>query len=271
MTAFDGRLLRNGVALRISDSGGSGMPMVFQHGLCGDATQTAEVFPTDARFRRLTLECRGHGDSEAGDPAVFSIATFADDVAAMIEALGGGSMIVGGISMGAAIALRLAVTRPDLVRGLVLARPAWGTEAAPTNMMPNAEVGRLLSTLPAKEARRVFMETPSARRLAEEAPDNLSSLTGFFSRTSNAVTAALLQALSADGPGVSQVQVQAIRVPTLVVGHGRDAIHPLEHARLLASLVPGAKLAVITPKADDRRRYVDDFRGALAAFLEELA
>ena len=50
--------------------------------------------------------------------------------------------------MGAAIALRLAVKQPELVRALVLARPAWVTEPAPPNMQAYAEVGELLSRFP---------------------------------------------------------------------------------------------------------------------------
>ena len=49
-------------ALRMHDEG-HGAPVVFQHGLGGDAAQVAEIFPADAAglWRRLTLECRGHG------------------------------------------------------------------------------------------------------------------------------------------------------------------------------------------------------------------
>ena len=53
----------DGVRLVLSVAG-SGPAMVFQHGLCGDAGQAAQVFPDG--FTRLTLECRGHGASEAG-------------------------------------------------------------------------------------------------------------------------------------------------------------------------------------------------------------
>jgi pimeloyl-ACP methyl ester carboxylesterase len=245
------------------------MPVVFQHGLCGDAGQSAEAFPADARLRRITLECRGHGASQAGDFSAFSIATFADDVAALIERLGRGPLVVGGISMGAAIALRLVARRPDLVRGLILARPAWVTRAAPDNMAANVEVGRLLAKLPADEAKAVFLAGATAKRLAAEAPDNLASLTGFFAREPQATTAALLQAIAADGPGVSHEEARAIRVPTLVVGHGRDAIHPFAHAQALAALIPGARLVAIAAKADDRARYVAGFRAALGVFLEE--
>jgi pimeloyl-ACP methyl ester carboxylesterase len=86
MTATGQSFVRGGVALHVDDAGGAGFPVLFQHGLCGDAQQTAEVFPDDPRFRRITLECRGHGESEAGDTTALSIATFADDVAGLIDA-----------------------------------------------------------------------------------------------------------------------------------------------------------------------------------------
>lgn len=269
MTAPAWHFVRGGAALHVDDAGGSGLAVVFQHGLCGDARQTAEAFPRDALFRRITLECRGHGLSEAGDLDAFSIAAFADDVAALIEASGHAPLVLGGISMGAAISLRLAVRRPDLVRGLVLARPAWVIQAAPDNMQPNAEVGRLLAALPAREARAIFLAGATARCLAEQAPDNLASLDGFFGRLPRAVTAALLQAISADGPGVTEQQVRAIRMPTLVIGHGRDAVHPMAHAEALAALIPASRLVAITAKADDRVRYVSDFHDALGVFLKD--
>src|ERR1700751_4290723 len=88
--------------------GGAGLPVIFQHGLCGDARQTIEAFPQDPRFRRITIEARGHGGSEAGDHTLFSVRTFASDVAAFIDAYRLAPIVVGGISMGAAIALHLA-------------------------------------------------------------------------------------------------------------------------------------------------------------------
>ncbi len=262
------KFVRDGVALNADGFDGPGA-IIFQHGLCGDARQPADVFPVAFADRRLTLECRGHGGSEAGDPAAFSIATFADDLAALIEAKAIGPCIVGGISMGAAIALRLAVTRPDLVRALVLARPAWVTDAAPPNMAPNLLVGDLLAQHPAAEARDMFERTDIVARLTAEAPDNLASLRGFFDRAPQTVTAELLRRISADGPGVDRDQVSGIAMPTLVIGHGRDAVHPLAHAEALAELIPGAWLDIIPPKADDPDGYRAGFRAALDQFLQE--
>jgi pimeloyl-ACP methyl ester carboxylesterase len=244
---------------------------MLQHGLCGDAAQTAEVFPDDPRFRRVTLECRGHGASEAGDAAGFSIATFASDLVALIELHSLAPLVLGGVSMGAAIALRVAVRRPEVVRGLVLARPAWVVNAAPDNMKPNAEVGRLLGEYPTDEARRQFLTGKTAKRLAADAPDNLVSLTGFFSRAPLAVTSVLLGAIASDGPGVSEAETRRIAAPTLIIGTKQDVIHPLAHAEALASLIPDSRLVEVTAKSRDRAQYVREFRDALSGFLGEFA
>ncbi len=244
--------------------------MVFQHGLCGDAAQPAQVFPDDAGFRRLTLECRGHGRSEPGPSDQFSIDTFTNDVAEMITSHIGAPVVIGGISMGAAISLRLAVTRPELVSAVVLARPAWLTEPAPGNMSPNAIVGELLRRHTPEEARAQFDTTPVAADLAVTGPDNLVSLRNFFSRKPIAVTAELLTRISADGPGVSESDLKAMKAPTLVVGHGRDFVHPLAYAHYFAQKIPGARLVEITPKATDPVAYAQDFRSALASFLKGL-
>ncbi|MDO9641241.1 MAG: alpha/beta hydrolase [Pseudotabrizicola sp.] len=260
------RVKINGASLALHDSGGPGLPVVFQHGLGGDARQTTEAFPPDPRFRRLTLECRGHGASDIAGP--LSIAAFADDLAALIESLDP-PLVIGGISMGAAIALRLAVTRPGLVRGLCLIRPAWVTEAAPPNMRPNAEVGRLLAALPAMQARAAFMAGETARRLAETSPDNLASLTGFFAREPQADTARLLMAISADGPGVTVGDLAGLAIPVLICGTGADAIHPMAHANALAALIPHARLVDLPPKGADKPAHLAALHAALTDFLKE--
>src|ERR1700743_3399914 len=119
-----GTFAPDGVHLGYEDVG-EGRAVIFQHGLGGDARQTAEVFPNEPGLRRITLECRGQGESETGRVSALSIDTCSADVAALADHLNVGRCVVGGISLGAAIALRLALRRPDLVGGLILARPAW--------------------------------------------------------------------------------------------------------------------------------------------------
>jgi pimeloyl-ACP methyl ester carboxylesterase len=260
---------RRGLRLKVWETG-DGPAMVFQHGLCGDASQPAEVFPEESGWRCVMLDCRGHGGSEAGEPEEFSIATFSGDVVSMIETWKLAPVVLGGISMGAAMALRIAALRPELVRGLVLARPAWIADSAPANMGPNALVGELLRRFPAPEARAQFVNSETARELSRVAPDNLASLRGFFSREPAAITAGLLCRISAGGPGVTGEQIRAIRTPAMVIGTARDFVHPLELAKELASWIPDAGMVEIASKAVSREQYLTDFRAAVARFLTRI-
>lgn len=262
-----GWLQRDGLRLAVHGGGSDGPALVFQHGLCGDARQVAEAMAGLAPQRWTCVECPGHGASDLDpDP---SIASFAGHVAALAETLGG-PVVLGGISMGAAIATRLAVTRPDLVRALVLVRPAWVIKAAPPNMAPNAEVGALLERLPPDPARKTFAASTTASHLAREAPDNLASLMGFFDRAPQADTARLLTAISADGPGITEADLAALRLPALVCATSEDAIHPAAHAETLARLIPQARLVHLPPKARDKPAHLAALAATMRQFLKEI-
>ena len=244
---------------------GTGPIVVFQHGLCGDITQPQEVFPNDHGFAHAALNCRGHGQSPAGDLNALTIAHFTDDLAQMIDLLPHLPVAVGGISMGAAIALRLAVTRPDLVQSLILSRPAWITDNAPPNIQANALAGRMLA-----QGLAAFDVTQTAQDLARTSPDNLASLRSFFSRPNPDVTAALLTRISADGPGVTEADLAALTIPTLVMGSAEDAVHPLGHATTLTNLIPGARFVELPPKGRDKAAHVAACQSAILAFLNSL-
>jgi len=262
---------RDGARLRMVEAG-EGAAVLFQHGLGGDAAQAEGNFPSDAGWHRLTLECRAQGRSEPGTNRPFSIAMFADDAVAATEAAGMRSFVAGGVSMGAAIALRLAVTRPDLVSALVLVRPAWVAETAPANMRPYGVAAEAMRRHPGDPAaaRETFAASAEARRLAEVSPDNLASLVGFFERPDLASTADLLDDIAADGPGVTREAVAALRLPVLVVGNGEDDVHPLALARELADLIPAARLVEVPAKAADKSAHQAAVRHAISGFLATL-
>jgi pimeloyl-ACP methyl ester carboxylesterase len=178
--------------------------------------------------------------------------------------------VIGGISMGAAIAMRVAALRPDLVAGLVIARPAWAFEPAPESMTPILLVGRLLQKFSPEEAMKRFDASDVAEMLSKEAPDNYHTFKSFISREPVAVTAELLTRMAKDGPGISRQQASAISCPTLVIGHDVDYTHPMAMAQDIANTIPTATLAKITPKAQNVEAYRDDMRAAMAGFLQSL-
>ena len=246
---------------------GRGMPVLWQHGLGADRSQPEEVFPELRGVRRITLECRGHGQSDLGDPGRLSIAQFADDAIALLDRLGIERAVVGGISLGAAIALRIAVLHANRALGLILARPAWIDEFGPERLRIYLDVAELIEVFGSQEGRSRFEALPRLAEVEAASPDNAASMRSFFDRRDPSSTVALLSRIPADGPGISREQMSKLALPTLVIGNSQDYVHTLAAAKELASLIPGAVAREIASKSFDRARYVSQFKDALSRFL----
>lgn len=107
----------NGVRLYY-DLTGDGPPLALVHGSWGDGAGWDLVAPTLAQqFRVLVYDRRGHSRSER-PPTQGSTDEDVDDLAALIALLDLGPAHVVGSSSGAALALRLAARRPELVRSV---------------------------------------------------------------------------------------------------------------------------------------------------------
>jgi 3-oxoadipate enol-lactonase len=112
-------MLVNGV-IQACDTGGQGEPIVLLHGGWTDSRIWAELvnFLPPAR-RVISYDARGYGRSALPtDPF-----TELEDVLTILDQLEISSALLVGHSGGGATALSLAVTRPELVTGLVLLAP----------------------------------------------------------------------------------------------------------------------------------------------------
>ncbi|MCD7109575.1 alpha/beta hydrolase [Rhizobium sp. DKSPLA3] len=239
--------------------------VLFQHGLGGDDAQVAANWPESADALRVTINCRGHKDTPLGHDRPFSIPLFARD--ALKAMAGHDRFIAAGISMGAAIALYLACHHPERVTGLVLVRPAWNVTSAPENMAPIAEMAALLQHFPPEAARAAFSAGETGQRLARDAPDNLASLLAYADRPQPSRFAEILADIATGSPGITRQDVEALRLPALIIANDNDAIHPRACAETLAAAIPGARLVNVASKALDRDRHHHDVKAAIADFL----
>ena len=106
------------------DVAGSG-PLVVCSPAMGDTREAYRPLAgqlVEAGFRVALVDLRGHGDSDAGFSAYGDEAT-AEDLLAVVDALGGGPAYLAGASMSAAAAVIAAGRRPEAVAGLVLLGP----------------------------------------------------------------------------------------------------------------------------------------------------
>jgi pimeloyl-ACP methyl ester carboxylesterase len=98
----------------------AGPPLVVAHGLFGSGRNFNTLGRRWAAGRRvLLLDMRNHGGSPWADEMAY--AEQAADIADAIGRLAGGQALVLGHSMGGKAAMALALTRPELVAGLIVA------------------------------------------------------------------------------------------------------------------------------------------------------
>lgn len=98
---------------------GAGPPVLLVHGLGSSGADWAFQIPALAgRHRVIVPDLRGSG-RRAGAPGPYSIAGFADELWALADALGHETLDLVGFSLGGAVALEMALARPDRVARLV--------------------------------------------------------------------------------------------------------------------------------------------------------
>jgi pimeloyl-ACP methyl ester carboxylesterase len=247
---------------------GHGLPLVFQHGLGGDVSQPFGLFQPPSRVRLVAFDARGHGATRPlGDPEKIALGAFADDLVALLDHLGLEAAIVGGVSMGAAVALNTTLRYPDRVLGLILSRPAWLDQPRPPNAQVYLRIAQLIREQGAQEGLRRFRQTPEFRDLLRDSPDCAQSLVSQFEHPRAEECIVRLERIPQDTPCRDRAAWRSIRVPTLILGNKQDPIHPWEYAEAHAQGIPRAELRELTPKSVSLERHAKDVQRALEDFL----
>lgn len=106
------------LALSTSDLG-DGTPVIIVHGLFGRRRNWQAIQKRLAESARIvTADMRNHGDSPWDDDMTYP--NMAGDLARLIGDLDAGPCVIVGHSMGGKAAMTLALSEPDLVRGLMV-------------------------------------------------------------------------------------------------------------------------------------------------------
>lgn len=106
----------------VTDSGA--LPVLFIHSLAGNGGQwSLQLDHLRRRRRAVSLDLRGHGDSDPAENGDYSISGLAGDVEATADQLGLRRFVLAGHSLGALVAIEYAGRHPERVAGLLLADP----------------------------------------------------------------------------------------------------------------------------------------------------
>jgi 3-oxoadipate enol-lactonase len=113
----------DGAELAYVEQGSGNARLLFVHGWQADRTVWSDVISALApAVRSVAVDLRGSGSSN-GARGPHNLKRFAADLHELIDALGIGPVVVVAHSMGATVALRLAVDAPETVGGLILIAP----------------------------------------------------------------------------------------------------------------------------------------------------
>lgn len=217
--ASTGYVAVNGLRMYYEIHGQGGTPLVLLHGaFSAIGTSFAAVLPGLAAGRQvIAFDLQAHGRTADIDRPL-SIEQLADDVAAALPQLGVARADLFGYSMGAAVALQVAIRHPGAVRKLVLASVTYRLDGMHPGLMDG--MGEMQPEM--------LHGSPWHDEYTRIAPDP-----GAFNR--------LFAKKTAMDRGIKDIPaevIQSVEAPTLLIIGDSDIVRP-EHAVELFRLLGG--------------------------------
>ncbi len=262
----------DGIAFGYTDVG-DGDPVVLVHGHPFDRSmwdpQVAHL--AAAGWRVIVPDLRGYGESTivpTPGRSLTTLETFARDVAALLDHLGIGHHVLGGLSMGGQIVMEYYRLFPGRVRALLLADTFAAAETDQGRKVRNDTADRLLREGMEPFATEVLPRMIAPRSIASR-PDVAAHVLGMMRRTAPEGAAAALRGRAERRDYVGLLP--QVAVPTLVVVGSEDDFTPVSDAELLHDRIPGSVLEIIdgTGHMPNLERAAE-FDAALDAFLDSL-
>jgi pimeloyl-ACP methyl ester carboxylesterase len=240
-------------------------PIVLAHGLLMNRHMFDRLGPALAKQgnRVICVDLLGHGRSDQPDDLrLYSMPLFAEQVLALLDHLELERAVVGGTSLGANVALELAVRRPERVEGLFIEMPVLdnalaGVAAIFAPILLGLRIGR-----PAVElSSRLASLIPRTNFILDIGLD--------FARRRPDPSIAVLEGLLLGETAPSRDQRRLIDRPALVVGHQLDPLHPFSDSGMLLEELPRAQLVKANSILEWRTRP-GRLDAELARFLDEV-
>jgi 3-oxoadipate enol-lactonase len=188
-------------------------------------------------FRVLTYDHPGHGSSELPDDP-FTVEAFAHGLLGLLDELALERVSFCGTSLGGMVGMALALEAPERVERLVLSCTS-AYLSPPAGWQERARLVRAKGMEAIAETVVVRWFTPE---LSRDEPETLARFRAMLVATPAEGYARCCEALAVWD---ARERLSKISVPTLVIAGAEDPATPVEHAELLASRIPAARLLVL--------------------------
>ncbi len=230
----------NGATIDYEESG-QGMPVVLLHGFPLDQRVWAQQRSALAdRFRVITPDLRGFGKSVSIEP--FSLASLADDVYALLQAIGALPCIIGGLSMGGYVCFEFVRKHPAGVKGLLLIDTRAEADS-PEGKQGREKMIELVREKGSPAVASQMMPKMVAPHAEQNRPSMVRELRGIMEACPPLTIEHALTAMR-DRRDHRQ-SLASIAAPTLIIVGDQDAITPLASAEVMKAGIPNAQLVVI--------------------------
>ncbi len=219
---------------------GRGEPLLLIHGfpLSSDMWEPQRAALMH-RFRVITPDLRGMGKSDVPTGG-YSMDAYADDLIALLDHLGIGQVVVGGMSMGGYVAFALLRRAPDRVKGMILI----DTKATADDDEMLAKRRSLIEQVRA-EGSRAAVDTSKmfTERTHQERPELVEYLQHIMVANPPDGIVGALQAMI-ERPD-STALLRDLAVPVLIIVGSDDPLTPPSTAKAMQDALPQASLVVI--------------------------
>ena len=247
------------------DDTGSGPAVVLIHGYPFNRSMwTDQVSTLTDRYRVVTLDLRGHGESESSSGAS-TMKLLAQDIAALMDELRIERAVIGGLSMGGYVALAFYQLFPERVEKLLLADTRAQADTEEGKATRAEQVQQILAEgmagiVNAMLPKLLCPETVSKR------PDIVKRVRDMMIHTSPEGAAAALRGMAEREDQTERLS--QIKVPTLIVVGKEDPITPVADSERMHERISGSELVVIENASHvSNIEQPETFNGALQAFL----
>jgi pimeloyl-ACP methyl ester carboxylesterase len=215
---------------------GEGPPLLYLHGLTSLAATARLEAPRG--FRLAVFDQRGHGSGTPFlDPAAYALEEFSADAVAVLDALEWERAALGGMSMGSAVAMDVALSHRRRVDALLLAGPAEGAEfpdaASIADMDETADVLQ-------RHGLATAIQLTRASLLAEGLPVEATAFLDVWTAHDAQALAVAIRTVMRWRPFPDLAVLRQIEVPVAVLGWPGDPLHPQRLAERVAQVTGGA-------------------------------
>ncbi|MFJ9752956.1 alpha/beta fold hydrolase [Streptomyces chartreusis] len=203
--------------------------LVFIHGYGRCAEDYGLVFPhIPESWHVIALDLRGHGQSERTGTG-YEMQKLASDVESFFDAMGLSQAVLIGHSMGSLVARLVAISRPDLVKSLVLAASTSSFANHPALKQYEPVIAKLQDPIPEESMSRLV-----AGSLVNAPPP--AFLEGVIQRCCSVPARIWRTSLSAMLAGGYSDQLDRLKVSTLVIWGEEDLFTRPEQDRLVSAV-----------------------------------